>query len=275
MDIILKIQDAASGYIGCVFLAMFISMMIVGPWRLGKQLEKHAGVQYSINKRLFVSFFSGVMSILLFYLFFLKFVVNGAETRIPILLLFLVYLPMLHICVLYLIKFKGPKHLPMWAGWHLTVMAGVFTFLFSFLVSNFICNTVMLVESDYYFGQISTGIEKYRRQKGTYPPDMKALFDADFPPVCFVQSNSILWQYRPGKYENEKPRDYYHFLPLPENAPENLVWIWISPDLIESSKMPVMFFNSTTRIIQKTEFESSIERSRKWLTDHPPATNDN
>lgn len=272
MDTIWEIQDMAYGYKGCIFCAMFIIVMIVGPWGLIKQLG-NAGVHYSIKKSMLVSLFAGLMSILLFYLFFLKFVVKGAETRIPVLLLFLIYLPMLHICVLYLAKFKGPKHLSSWTGWHLTLMTGVFTFLFSFLVSSVICNAIMQVEAKYYFEKISAGIADYHQKNEQYPPDMKALFDAKFPPVWYIQNNSILWQYKPAKNENNNSRDYYHFLPLPENAPKGLVWMWVDAQLVESSKMPVMFFDGKTRIIQKKEFDSLVERSQKWLAENPQTEN--
>ena len=269
MDTLYELGDWPFDNALWVFIGMVAVVMTVGPWLLNKQCKKNLPAKGLRGKYFIVSFFVGLISILLFYglgFLFGKYI----NSRYEEVLFFIDYFIILHIITVMLSKLCFGKLPTITTGWHLTVMCSLCTGLFFIMMFFGILQRSVEFDKGKQVEHVGDILREYVDDRKTYPECIADIF----PPKGQREDNISIYTEKSGRVRVEDVtsnplfKDLIHFLPLPENAPKDLLWVWVNPDQYYSTKMPVVLFDGGFRTIKKTALPELIERSQKWLAEH-------
>lgn len=150
-------------------------------------------------------------------------------------------------------------------------MSSLCTGIFFIIISGGIHRDMMEWEKGNQLEYVGNRLQVYIKDYQAYPERITDIF----PQTRQHEDDVAIYTEKSGcvRVDDVKSnpcfKDLIHFFPLPENAPNDLLWLWVNPDQYYSTKMPVVLFDGSFRTIKKSELPALIERSRKWLAENP------
>lgn len=125
--------------------------------------------------------------------------------------------------------------------------------------------------------QIGTALHLYHNDYGFYPTNLGGLVDGNFtqPEMLISYFGRNIGTKLPSTQPYQGPVDF-NYIFLPENSPQNLIWIWESPELFANEGGYVLYFSDEVKWLEKENLEEQIARTHAWLkntTTSAPAEN--
>lgn len=114
--------------------------------------------------------------------------------------------------------------------------------------------------------QIGTALHLYHNDYGFYPTNLGGLVDGNFaqPEILISPHSKNAGTKLPSTRPYQGPIDF-NYIPLPENAPTDLIWIWESPDLFANEGGYVLYFSDEMKWLEKEKLEEEVARTHAWL----------
>ncbi len=116
----------------------------------------------------------------------------------------------------------------------------------------------------------------YHEEHGKYPDDLRRLVDDG------RDAQLLLSRYGTGSKEIPDPRPVPYdgpcdhiYIRLPEDAPDDLVWVWQPVKYHDNEGGFVLFKDGRVRWLTPERLKAEVARTHKWLETHPttqPAT---
>lgn len=114
---------------------------------------------------------------------------------------------------------------------------------------------------------LGNAIELYHSEYGDYPERLGQLIETKCasPKYFFIYAGGSL---TPSEYEKGKPYfapKEFHYVWLPENAPDDLLQVWVTPTLYEGESSPVLYKDGRVEWLRPEEVAEGIGRTYEWL----------
>ena len=123
---------------------------------------------------------------------------------------------------------------------------------------------------------IGKGLVIYHDEYGAYPDDLRRLVDFGWPEgllrSIYGSEKPPVPDSRPAHYDG--PCDHI-YIRLPDDAPDNLVWVWQPVRYHDNEGGNVLFKDGSVRWLTPEQLKAEVARTHKWLESHPttqPAT---
>ena len=101
---------------------------------------------------------------------------------------------------------------------------------------------------------IAAGLQRYHEAYNAYPPSLREL----------VKTGHLY----PTALRGYFGRRSFHYLNLPENAPGNLVWVWLGVPPDNSNPGLILYRSGTLAQLNPAELGDQLGRTCRWLAGH-------
>ena len=123
---------------------------------------------------------------------------------------------------------------------------------------------------------IGKGLMLYHDEYGAYPDDLRRLVDYGQPAKLLLSMYSTRKDEIPETYPAAYPGPCdYIYIRLPEDVPDDLVWVWQPVRYNEDEGGWVLLKDAGVRWMKAERLKAEVARTHKWLEAHPttqPAT---